>query len=54
MGATVGERLSRDTSNEVENEWLRGSTYFSGVPNGTHQTTERPLSFTIDLLVVAA
>lgn len=25
-----------------------------GVPNGTHQTTERPLSFTIDLLVVAA
>lgn len=25
-----------------------------GVPNGTHRTTERPLSFTIDLLVVAA
>jgi hypothetical protein len=25
-----------------------------GVPNGSQQTTERPLSFTIDLLVVAA
>jgi hypothetical protein len=25
-----------------------------GVPNGTQQTTDRPLSFTIDLLVVAA
>ncbi len=25
-----------------------------GVPNGTGQTTERPLSFKIDLLVVAA
>jgi hypothetical protein len=25
-----------------------------GVPNGTQQTTGRPLSFVIDLLVVAA
>jgi hypothetical protein len=26
----------------------------TGVPNGTQQTTDRPLSFKIDLLVVAA
>jgi len=29
-------------------------TTFCGVPNGTRQTTEQSLSFTIDLLVEAA
>jgi hypothetical protein len=31
-GVTVGEWPSRDKSNDVENEWLCGSSYFSGVP----------------------
>jgi hypothetical protein len=51
-----GERVYRFEGEAAVGKLFNGLVHIEryGVPNGTQQTTERPLSFVIDLLVVAA
>jgi hypothetical protein len=52
-GKSVPTKIDKHNGRDVEICGVRPIQKV-GVPNGDRQTTERPLSFTIDLHVVAA